>query len=173
VTWAPRLPLSPSPAINPATGRGRCVASVGGARPAGLPFLDGDGAGRRACGRAEPSRGFARCVVRWRARALQGFHCSCPLRNQERIWEGGQWAPPPTPLVPASPSAYLHRAIRVDAGMPDAWTCCRTRRVERRNRFLADRAVLPRREEWRRTTSATSPVLKSFFFRLLYITSRS
>ncbi|KAG2573483.1 hypothetical protein PVAP13_7KG256055 [Panicum virgatum] len=132
------------------------------------------GRGRRgACGRPSPSRGFARCVVRWRrARALQGLHCSCPLRNQERIWEGGQWAPPP-PLVPASPSAYLHRAIRVDAGMPDAWTCCRTRRVERRNRLLADRAVLPRREEWRRTTSATSPVLKSFFFRLLYITSRS
>ena len=169
MTWAPRLPLSPSPAINPATGRGRCVASVGGARPAGLPFLDGDGAGRVGArrrpvglrvalsdgGGREPCRA---CIAAAHSGIRSGFgRVDSGLlllllsfrRRHRRIST--------VPYV-STRGCRMHGHV---AG-PDGWND--------EIAFLADRAVLPRREEWRRTTSATSPVLKKKI-RLLYITS--
>jgi hypothetical protein len=106
--------LSPSPAINPATGWGRCQRWRREAGGFAVPGGDGGGA-RWAC---VPVPWLCALRCQMEDESLAGLQLPTP----ESGADSGGWAPP---LVPASPSAYLRRAIRVDAGMPDAWTCCR------------------------------------------------
>ena len=158
--WRAAPSLSPSPAINPATRRGRCQRRRREAGGFAVP-----GRGRRvARARASPSRGFARCVVRWRARASQACIATATAHSGIRTgfggWGTGQWAPHSRSGVAVGVSPPCH-TCRCGGCRIDAWTCCRPDGWNDEMAFLADRAVLPRREEWRRSTSSTtSPVLK-------------